>query len=816
MKGYVTIHGHFYQPPRENAWLEDVEVQDSAAPFHDWNERITAECYRPNGWSRILDEKGDIQRIVNNYASISFDVGPTLLHWLDRHAPEVHEAVLRGDRESRGTFGGHGCAMAQAYNHLIMPLASLRDKRTQVRWALQDFEHRFGRPTEGMWLPETAADLETLGVLAEEGVRFTVLSPYQAKRIREKVGEGEWREVPAGAVPTTRPYLVRLPEGRSLPVFFYNGGLSHEVAFGGLLDDGHALAGRLVEALGPNEGDSPRLSHIATDGETFGHHHRYGDMALAAAIEDLKGRSEVHLTNYGEFLAMHPPTAEVEIVERSSWSCVHGVERWRSNCGCSTGGHPRWNQRWRSPLREALDALREGCAGPFEDRAKDYLKDPWAARDGYVHVLLGQGGDDPIRTFLDRHATRTLGPEETVATLELLELQRHAQQMFTSCGWFFDELTGIETVQVLQYAGRVLQLAEKLFPPEVAGPLRTSFLERLAGAQSNLPAFGNGRQVFAQRVQDSAISLRNVCAHFALSSLFEDYAPETNVYSYRVRATRGRTWRAGKMVMVTGHSEVTSERTRETGRFTFGALYLGGYDLFGGVRPFQSEEAYEATKDELVAAFEEGKLPQLVHVVDRNFGEGTYTLRLLFRDEQRRIVDRMLETVRESVETSFRRIYETSSPILVHLSEAGSPAPRELVVAAEFHLNAQIRKAFEREPPDLTDVSAFLRELRRLNLSANQPSVGYAWTTAAEREMEKFAKEPLDMDRLREVVKVLQAAREGGTELHLRRLQDQFYELIHGGLRPKEGEGPPPTGTPEAERVDLLRTLAELLRVRFP
>ncbi|HEY6843181.1 MAG TPA: DUF3536 domain-containing protein, partial [Thermoanaerobaculia bacterium] len=371
---FICIHGHFYQPPRENPWLEAVETQDSAAPYHDWNERITAECYEPNASSRILDAHDRIVKIVNNYASISFNFGPTLLSWLEQFAPSTYGAIIDADRTSREKFGGHGSAIAQAYNHVILPLANERDRRTQVHWGLRDFEKRFGRKPEGMWLPETAVDVPSLEALAAEGILFTILEPHQAKPVN------------GGSIDPSRPYLCRLPSGKTIAIFFYDGAISRAVAFERLLARGENLAHRLLGAF--SETKHAQLVNIATDGETYGHHHRYGDMALAYAIDYINERKLARIANYGQFLADNPPAEEVQIVEKTSWSCSHGVGRWQLDCGCSVGAPSGWTQQWRAPLREALDWLRDECAEIFETYGKRVLIDPWQARDDYIDLVL--------------------------------------------------------------------------------------------------------------------------------------------------------------------------------------------------------------------------------------------------------------------------------------------------------------------------------------------------------------------------------------------------------------------------------------------
>jgi alpha-amylase/alpha-mannosidase (GH57 family) len=465
MTRYVCIHGHFYQPPRENPWTGRIDRQKSALPFHDWNERITIQCYGPNAAARLLDGKGKVRSTLNNYSRISFNFGPTLLSWMEKASPETYTAILASDAESASRFFGHGGAIAQAYSHMIMPLASSRDKRTQVIWGVGDFRHRFGRDPEGMWLPETAVDVETLEIMAEEGILFTVLAPHQARRIRE---EGAWKNVPAGQLDIKEPYRCLLPSGRSIAIFFYNGTVAHDIAFGSLLRDGGLFARRMVEVA---SGEGVRLSHVAVDGETFGHHHRFGEMALAYCLETIEKGQDARLTVYGEFLEKFPPVKEVEIAENTSWSCSHGVERWRSDCGCRAGDHPEWKQMWRGPLRESLDGLRAKVDSLFEEEGRKYFDDPWEARDGYIDAILS-GRNKPRG-----------------AALTLLEMERNAMLMFTSCGWFFDDISRIETLQILRYAARTAELAGEVSGRDFMGP----FLEALEKVPGNTEEMPNAR-----------------------------------------------------------------------------------------------------------------------------------------------------------------------------------------------------------------------------------------------------------------------------------------------------------------------------------
>lgn len=487
MNKFICIHGHFYQPPRENPWLEAITYQESAYPFHDWNERINAECYAPNTRARILDEKGVVIDRVNNYSKISFDFGPTLLSWMEFKAPDTYQAVLEADKISRETFSGHGSAMAQCYSHMIMPLADSKDKYTQVYWGIRDFEFRFKRLPEGMWLPETAVDLETLQIMADLGIRFTVLAPHQAGRLLDH-----------GELDINQPYSVRLGAGRSINVFFYNGALSQSLAFENILQDGKCFAEKLMQT---DNTDGPQLLSVATDGETYGHHHKFGDMALAFALKYIDDQVDARLTNFAEYLEKFPPQEEIEIIEKTSWSCAHGVGRWSSNCGCETGGHPEWNQGWRGPLRKALDWFQCRADSIFVEVGKGLFKDPWEARNRYIDIRINRYDRD---TFLAEQCQNSLDESKKVVVLKLLELQSNAMLMYTSCGWFFNDISGIETEQILLYAGKAIQLAE-----EISGEvLEPHFLELLELAESNVLEKGNGSQIYKNVIEKARMDFQ--------------------------------------------------------------------------------------------------------------------------------------------------------------------------------------------------------------------------------------------------------------------------------------------------------------------
>jgi len=813
MQRYLCIHGHFYQPPRENPWLEAIEVQDSAYPYHDWNERITAECYAPNAASRILDGERRIERIVNNYSRISFNFGPTLLVWLEQKEPAVYRAILEADALSRERFSGHGSALAQAFHHIILPLANQRDKRTQILWGLADFERRFGRPAEGMWLPETAVDLETLDLLAEAGVRFTVLEPHQAKRVRAKKAKEEWKDVGGGRIDPSIPYEVKLPSGRRIAVFFYDGAISRAVAFEGLLVSGERFADRLMCAV-PADPEQDRLVSIATDGETYGHHHRHGEMALSYALHHIEANGLAKLTNYGEYLAAHPPAHAVEIVENTAWSCAHGVDRWREDCGCHTGGEAGWTQAWRAPLRQALDWLRDELAPRWEREAGGLFADPWAARDAYVDVLLDRS-PERVDAFLARFSAGSPpAGSDRVRALRLLELQRHAMLMYTSCGWFFNDLSGIETVQILRYAGRVVQLAQQLFPE---APVEPEFLRLLDRARSNVPAHGSGRDLYERLVRPAVVDLPQVVAHYAVSSLFEDhredYPNPVQVYGYSVERENGRVFRAGRSRLSIGKVRVTSGLTGTAGAFVFGVLHFGDHNLSAGVAELGDPEAYQALIAEAGAAFEQGDLPRAVRRLDRYFGDVPYSLRSLFRDEQRRILDLILASTLGEVEDELRDIFEHHAPLMRFLRTLGTPLPKAFSAAAELVLNVDLRRAVSDPAADPEEVRRLLGETAALGVDLDVKGLSYALRNALESLMERLRESPRDAELLRRVDSTVALARSVPFAVDLGQTQNRYYEMLRTvfpGQSESSGEG----NAEAAEWVCRFRKLGERLAVR--
>jgi hypothetical protein len=768
---YLCIHAHFYQPPRENPWLEAVELQDSAYPFHDWNERITNECYAPNSAARILN--GDrIVDIVSNYSRISFNFGPTLLSWMEQNARHVYAAILDADRASAERFGGHGSTMAQVYNHMILPLASRADKQTQVEWGIGDFQRRFRRDPEGMWLAETAVDLETLEVLAEAGIKFTVLAPHQAARVRPR-GAESWDDVGGARIDPSQAYVQRLPSGRQVSLFFYDGPISRAVAFEGLLSNGEKFAERLMSGFGDPR-DRAALMHIATDGETYGHHHKYGDMALAYALHHIESNGLARLTNYGEFLEKFPPAHEVEIVENTSWSCAHGVERWRSDCGCNSGGHTGWNQQWRGGLRETLDWLRDTLVPLYLDAARDLLKDPAAARNDYIDVVLDRSPES-VSAFFARHATHRLDAEERTRALRLLEMQRHAMLMYTSCGWFFDELSGIETVQVIFYAGRAIQLAQQLFGDH----LEEQFEQRLAAARSNLAEHGDARDIYRKWVKPAIVNLLKVGAHYAISLLFSRHPDETPTYCYAAARMDFRRIESGRARLAIGRALITSRITEDSQLLIFGVLHLGDNNVIAGVRPSPPSEApYQELAHEAREVFSRADIPGTMRLLDKHFAGATFSLKSLFRDEQRRIVDIIMHSVLQEAEGAYRQIYELHAPLMRFLADLSLPMPRVLLMSAEFVVNASLRRQFSSPDPDLDRIRALLEAARTDKIALDDAGLAYALKKNLDALFASLLEAPTDLGLLNRLDVLVAMTRSLPFEVNLWRVQNIFHHLL--------------------------------------
>lgn len=766
MTKFVCIHGHFYQPPRENPWLEEIEQQASSYPYHDWNARINAQCYAPNAASRILSPEMKVIDITDNYSKISFNFGPTLLSWMDTMASDTYKAVIASDKISNDKFSGHLPAIAQIYNHMIMPLANSRDKRTQVIWGVREFERRLGRKPEGMWLSETAVDLESLDLLAEQGIKFVILDPHQIGRFR-KIGEVAWQNVSNGGMNIRMPYLCRLKSGRTMSIFVYDGPISKDVAFSNLLDNGENFANRLVQAFSDSQED--QIVHIATDGETYGHHHINGDMALAYCLYYLESKALAKITIYGEYLEKHPPTHEVEIIENTSWSCIHGVERWRSDCGCNTGMHPGWNQKWRAPLRDAMNWLRDALIPIYEKEAAKYLKDPWQARDDFIYVILDRSVQNAEK-FLSEHASRELSPEEKIKTLKLLGMQRQSLLMFTSCGWFFDELSGIETTQVMKYAARAMQLAKDI----VGADLEQEYKKILAQAVSNIPGFGNGANIYDSMVKPAAVDLGRVTAHYAISSIFKEYPENARIFSFTVKREAYERKEMGQQKLAIGRIRVRSDLTWEEEVMSFAVVYFDDRYISGGVRRYKNEEKYEAMKKDIENAFSRSDMPDVIRQLDKNFGDHNYGMWHLFKDAQNEIFKQILRPQLQEVSATFKQIYDHHYPTLQIMRNVGAILPPILIDVRRHVLNSEVENAIVDK--DIEKLQKLVEEAGRWPIDFD-PALSLIASQQINGLMENLNEKPDDIARLHIVVQVIKGLNDMHLGLDLWKSQNILFSI---------------------------------------
>ncbi len=691
-KKYLTIHGHFYQPPRENPWIEEIELQESAFPSHDWNERVCTECYGPNGSSRLVDNNNSIIEISNNYQYMSYNFGPTLLSWMEVHDPMSYQKIIQADINSRELYDGHGCAIAQVYNHIIMPLANQNDKITQVIWGLKDFQKRFKRNSLGIWLAETAVDAQTLEVLIDCGVKFTILSPHQAKCIN-KIGEHNWQDVSWGTIDPSqayRYYVEGSDKQKYIDLFFYDGSISKSVAFDNLLQDGKKFAYRLNDGFVESR-NRAQLVHIATDGESYGHHTKFGDMALAYILKVGAKELGFEITNYSQFLEKYPPEYEVDIKPVSAWSCAHGVGRWMDDCGCSTGAQPHWNQKWRKPLRQALDYLRDELIKLCSIQGTKYYKDFWEARNNYIDVILDRSLDN-INEFFKQNAKKQLSQNEKVKALKLMEIQRFTQLMYTSCGWFFADLSGIETVQIMKYAARAMQLAHEF----TKANYEKTFLSILQKAKSNITEFGNGKDIYNRWAKPCIIDITQITSQFAIeTSILEEKKDDEKIfklYCYNIKKSNYKKYSNSNGALFFGKVEVSSNITLEKKDMCYVALQTHNSEFYCVSKEFESLDDYNLERKEILKSFEKGTLLETLQSIELYYGSNFYSLKDILLDRRKTALENIITSKIQKTSKTYKDLYEELLGPITYLSDLGMDIPESFRVCAKYTLLDELYK----------------------------------------------------------------------------------------------------------------------------
>jgi alpha-amylase/alpha-mannosidase (GH57 family) len=722
---------------------------------------------------------------------------------MENNDRETYNAILEADRESIKNFSGHGSAIAQVYNHIILPLANSRDKETQIIWGIRDFETRFQRKPEGMWLAETAVDTESLELLAKHDIKFTILAPRQAKAIRRK-GDKDWIEVNEGNVDTRNAYHVDLPSGRSIAVFFYNGSVSQGIAFNGLLNDGRRFADSLLKSFSADEG--PQLVNVATDGETYGHHHRHGDMALAFCLNYIEKFENAAITNYAEFLSKFPPRFEAQVIENSSWSCVHGIERWRSNCGCNSGAHPGWHQEWRAPLRYALDWLRDTTSDLFEREGRKLLKDPWAARNEYVEVILSRS-DKTIQKFFKEHGLSEnpkITDADATTIFRWMEMQRHAMLMYTSCGWFFDEISGIETTQVLQYACRAIQLAKQNGNLD----LESEFLSKLESAPSNVPSLENAAQVYRKYVLPSKTNLQRVGMHYAVSSIFEEEPESLPLFNYTATNDFFLKKEAGEQKLVLGITKVKSLVTRSEKRFAFAVVCIGVHNILGNISLDMDPDKFSSMQYRATHAFDEGRLGDVIGIMQTYFGPDKYTIWQLFKDEKRKILDMIARKSLEELEQSLRRTYNRDYPLVNALANNEIPIPNAYRTTFEYILNADLIDSFLEDKINIKSLERILGEIEKWNMRIEDPSnVSRLAGDAIFRELKRIGSDRSNIRRVTRLNRLFPLLTKFKLTPNIHKSQNAYFEI---SLETKTT----PSGDDEKEWMEQFSLLGDNLRVK--
>jgi alpha-amylase/alpha-mannosidase (GH57 family) len=774
---HLVIHGHFYQPPRENPWTGAIERQESAAPYHDWNARIADECYLPNARSRVLDERGQIQELVSNYEQLSWNFGPTLLAWMAEAAPDLLDALVAADRISQARLG-HGNAIAQAYSHMILSLATLRDRQTQIRWAVREFQHRFGRPPDSMWMPETAVDAATLALLVEAGMRYLILSPAQAARWRP-MGDGAWVTPAQAEIDPRRPYRWilrdaggRPQEDRGIDICFYHAPLSRGISFQHYLRDASLLARRIAEAAA---GVPDPLILIATDGESFGHHEKFGDMCLATLFSREAPRQGFEIINLATYLETHRPAWEVELLPESAWSCPHGVGRWREDCGCSAGGGAGWNQAWRRPLRRGLDRLRDALVDIFQEEGPLLLADPWAARDEYVDLLLDRS-ESARDAFFSRHQARVLDPAERGRALRLLEMEHQAMLMFTSCGWFFSDISGIETVQNLRYAARAIELAAPFAPLDLEAVL----LEELTRALSNLAAHKNGRQLWERQVRPSRVTPEGAVARLLVEGVLgRQVEPQVR---YRWSLVPDSVFR--EELFLAASVRATSEVTGEVLHFAGACRQDGPFGFLAGIALGSSPESFAGFAGEAKTALLRGG-PHLAAWSGRCAAR-LIRLNHLLPDERHAVLRELLTETNAALAKEITRLSEQALPAAEAMAEAGMPIPGWLKGVLEVHWSRRFSDAVAglcgvvnpAAYASLLDIADRARHLG-LTLDLSSAATSFGWTLLGRLE---GIESVLDADAWQDLLELLQIGSRLGLTLPERALQDRLFVVLRTRL----------------------------------
>lgn len=782
-KKYLVIHGHFYQPPRENPWLEEIEIQKSAYPFHDWNERINYECYKPNAFSKIFGKEGKIIKMVNNYTRMNFNFGPTLLSWLEKKDRETYDKIIEADKISVKEFKGHGNAIAQVYNHVIMPLADEKDKETQVKWGIYDFEKRFGRVPEGMWLAETAIDYKTVDVLIENGIKYTILSPYQAHKIKKIKSEEkeEYIDVLGGKFDATMAYRCysKTKPKKYIDIFFYDGPISNSIGFEDIVLDSSKYVNRLKSVINPKAKHNQIIS-VATDGETYGHHKKFADLTLAHLLFEAAKKNGLEVTNYGLFLAENQPEYEVVLNEGkgegTAWSCAHGLDRWQDDCGCCSGGNHGWNQKWRRPLRDGLNELRDKLKKIYEKEGKKYFSDVWETRNRYIE-LVHDRSNIKLEEFIVKECKYEIEAEEKVTVMKLLEMQRNAMLMFTSCGWFFDEISGIETVQILMYAAKAIQEAQD-FTNEDLESVLTGYL---ANAKSNIVSNNSGKEIYSTHVKPNIVDFEKIVAHYAITSMYED-STDNRIYTYDIEKQDSYRTVEGNLILEIGKLKLKESISHEIRHMVYGVLRFGNMDFRCSVKNIFSNSEYFEIKKEILSKIENRfSIVESMRGIDMFIGRDYYTFRDLLLEEKRKVLKKVTGDFFDGYRNMYEKIYFESARIVDALSDAGLHIPEEYKISAEYTLTNKLKKLSEKFLENIedsnadTEIAAFITTSKKWRYTVKKDKIEYKFRKKINQIFEKI--ENIEHSEYENIIKMHKVAKILEININTNYAQFKFYDI---------------------------------------
>ena len=773
---FITIHGHFYQPPRENPWTEQIELQPSAQPFHNWNARINKECYKANCFARILNSENLIENIINNFQYISFNIGPTLMKWIKENSKETYYKILEADKNSIELYSGHGNAIAQVYNHTILPLAKNKDKHTQILWGIEDFKTHFKREPEAIWLAETAVNQDTIDVLVEFNLKYIILSPFQACKVRP-LGKKKWTDVSTGNIDITMPYKQYSRDGRSINIFFYNHTISSAIGFEHLLTNSYLLVEKFQQFIW--DANRPILISTCTDGESYGHHEKFGEMCLAHFIKHSSQKHGLTLTNYGQFLELYKPTHEVQIKsgfqgEGTAWSCAHGVGRWIRNCGCSDGGYPSWNQHWRTPLREAFNWLHDQILKAYQIKASHLLKDLQQAKNSYINIISNRNPENR-REFLKKFCTKkNITDHESALIFRFMEALYQCQLLFTSCAWFFADISGLEPIQNLKYAARAIQLI-KIY---LKNDLENDFLNKLIFIKSNNASQGTAKDIYNKEVKSSIINYKMIVSNYAIVSFILNEFKPRKIYNYNIEPVnheqRKNINKPLEKGMVWLHDNYTGEKL--------------GYIYFLFPKSIRNMRCYTLNNKENFE-FNITTIETIEQEISILTNEKYYTIKDLFTDNREQIIKLAFSKQMKQTEKMLDKLYDKNIELLETFYETRLPIPKILKTLCEYVYSNKIDNTLIKQDSQSLEsekIAETFKYANRLGFNVKSEKIQKDIDRLFKNQLYLLENGPNNEDYVKNILEILNLADSLSLSLDLDNYTNIVYKIINSYSKPDQ------------------------------